>query len=831
MTQDNRQDRNNAGSGRGSRAAEGRRGLAAELKQLLVSARGEIRRYLALDGLMITLIIIGSVFWLAAAMDYLPVRVGSSETPRWVRTAWLIIMGCGVAWALVWRLGRRLVVPMRDRNLAVLLERRFPELGNEVVTAVELVESPPPDVSLPEAYAAMLDRVHASAVDRAGQVDPSKLLDWRPIYRLGAACGALCLLTLVVTLISPSWMRLWSKRLFALSDEAWPRKALLRADGIQLQLPPFTGQLAADRINIPFEDKLVHVPRGGSVVLQVSADTKAISVPELCTLFYRTEEGARGRANLRRLGKPASGWQQFILDGPPLYGLLENLEFDVIGSDARLDDFRLQVVDPTVITDMRLRIRYPQYLLTGPANRPTEEVVAYRSGLRIPEGAEVTLLGTSGDPLREVQYVVRVAESRTASSRSSSNDRITSSDREFKIETVTPGGVEFAIPLGIVHDNAVVEIRTIDQYGLTSDQIPRYALTVAEDATPEVDTKLVGIGTAVTPKAIIPLRGSAVDDYDLARVWTTVVVNEMPPVELDCPVDSEGKVETNIDLLQLAETRGMKFPTGSTLGMGTSAADYYDLQGRKHIGNGQPIQLAIVAEDKLIVMLDRQELELRQRLEQIISELKQLRTALVEQSGSAAPAGALHDKGKASPSDSFVTYQPPTDAAGDDEPNTAGEDPEQARRLAVLRAQQSVLQADKSQQELTGIAGRVEDIRLQLVNNRIDSVDRQARLKDKVFEPLNAALGKEMEDLRRALSQLQTAAMSPVGGREQALAAAAADDRLLEALDSVVSNMMDLESFNEIVDLFRQMVEDQERLLKETKEQQKALLRKQLDLE
>ena len=78
-----------------------------------------------------------------------------------------------------------------------------------------------------------------------------------------------------------------------------------------------------------------------------------------------------------------------------------------------------------------------------------------------------------------------------------------------------------------------------------------------------------------------------------------------------------------------------------------------------------------------------------------------------------------------------------------------------------------------------------------------------------------------MEDLRSRLAQLQTAAMSPAGGTAQAAAAAEAGDRVLAALDAIIENMLDLESFNEIIDLVRGILDDEERLLEETQKKQK----------
>lgn len=846
--------------------------LSSVVGDVLAGIRRQIRLRVLLDGLLIAALCVLAIFWIGAVIDYFPVTLGSNETPRWLRIGLLALMGLSVAWALIWRLGRRYFARLSDRNLAVLLERRFPELNNELVTAVELSGRSPAEVSNPSAYQAMLGRVQLSASQHVAHLDTRGLLNWTPVWLLSGAMALLGVVTLGVAVAQPDWLGLWSSRLFALSEQRWPRQARLRIEGVQVQLPAFSGQLSADRRIIPFVNSAVQVPRGGAVVLHAMADTTAPQVPELCTLFYQLGDGSRGRANLRRLGGTGDGWQPFQLDGPPLVDISSDVTFDIVGGDARLDDLRLEVVDPGVITSMQLDLTYPAYILASHRDLPPREQVAFRSGQRIPEGTLVVLKGSASTPLREVQYVVRSTQlsrptGRLTSSESASGAKSISqpngrggseavvarsaaatdpsavADNEFQILSVKPRGNEFELPLGVLRDTAVVEIRLLDQFGLTADQIPRYVVTVVEDTQPEVETKLVGIGTAITPKAVLPVSGKATDDHALDRVWATVVLNEEPPLEIEVQVDGDGNLEPRIDLLSLAETQGFKVSTDATLGLAVSATDRFDLEGFQHKGSGQPIQLAVVTEDKLLVLLDRQELELRQRLELIISELTQLRDVLRGLAGSPAPAARTPAASDA-PRQSRMMRQPAYVAMAAWSPQTetskaaspagatlpkdtrqgATESPpdaELAQRLALLRAQQSVLQADKSQQELLGVAARVEEVRLQLINNRIDSIDRQARLRDRVYLPLQALLANEMEIFRKRLSQLQTAAMSPAGSVQQAMAAAEANDRVLLALDGIVANMLDLESFNEIVDLMRGILEDEERLLDETQKKQR----------
>jgi hypothetical protein len=524
-------------------------------------------------------------------------------------------------------------------------------------------------------------------------------------------------------------------------------------------------------------------------------------VPEVCTLFYSAEDGSRGRANLRRMGGPQQGKQQFTLDGPPLDGLTADLNFDVVGLDARIRDLTLEVIEPAIVTDMRLECRYPTYLI----DRTGVEQLPYRGGQRIPQGTEITLLGKSGRTLSDVQYVVRGTSA-------------TSHESTVQILKVNPERNEFSIPLGSLHSSLVVEVRLIDEFGLSSDQIPRYLITMQEDTVPEVESKLAGIGIAITPRAVLPIRGTAKDDHGIVEVALELARNEDEPFKIPLELQPDDTLKSEIDLAKLAEEGKFQLAPEMTLGLVVSARDRFDLNGQKHVGVGQPQQLAVVTEDKLLIILDRQELELRQRLELIIGEVQQLREALqntVSTMTKDQPAARLEINRQ-----SKVVALVQDGDQGNPQRDVA-DAAAQLRRLTALRAQQSVLQAEKSFQELSSIAVRVDSIRLQLINNRIDSTDRQARLQEKVHEPLNELLATHFEELKRKLTEFQTASMSDAGGLPQARQSMVSVDKVLIALEEIKNNMLDIESFSEIVDLVRGLLDDQEKILTETEKQQK----------
>ena len=170
---------------------------------------------------------------------------------------------------------------------------------------------------------------------------------------------------------------------------------------------------------------------------------------------------------------------------------------------------------------------------------------------------------------------------------------------------------------------------------------------------------------------------------------------------------------------------------------------------------------------------------------------------------------------------SIANAQDSVDASNQTLPQTPPDAAAQLRRIAALRAQQAVLQGDKSQQELASIALRIENVRKQLINNRTDTIDRQVRLQEKVHQPLTDLLAGDYEKLRSGLLGFQTAAMSEAGGGIQARSAVQSTDQVLIALEAIKANMLDMESFTEILDLVQGLLDDQEKILSETEKQQK----------
>ncbi|MCG8653038.1 MAG: polyketide synthase, partial [Pirellulales bacterium] len=225
--------------------------------------------------------------------------------------------------------------------------------------------------------------------------------------------------------------------------------------------------------------------------------------------------------------------------------------------------------------------------------------------------------------------------------------------------------------------------------------------------------------------------------------------------------------------------------------------DAYDLDGN-HLTRSERFRLQLVTPEQLLALLERRELALRARLEQTIDETRNLRDTL-----------ALLRRGFESAQDTQLA------------------DPELTRQLQLrrLRAQQSGLQANKTSEELLGIATSLDDILREMVNNRVDSVDRRERIGTGVRDPLMEIVEEPLARLVDQILQIEKSVSEPeIAAEKAAIAVDSAEDVLLR-LTAVLDKMLDLESYNEILDMVRELIDDQQNLLDDTIEERKNTVR------
>ena len=166
------------------------------LEQKLVGLRRRVRPMAAIHGLFIAATVLLGIVVVVGSLDYL-FRIQD----RGLRIiASLVVLGvCG--WTVYRRIGAVLRMRLGSIELAGRVQRQFPFLGDQIVTAVEFLHTADDD---PAAGSVALRRtVIARATAEAEGLDFSKTLDYRPLLRAGALV-ALTYAAAVLFLIVPN---------------------------------------------------------------------------------------------------------------------------------------------------------------------------------------------------------------------------------------------------------------------------------------------------------------------------------------------------------------------------------------------------------------------------------------------------------------------------------------------------------------------------------------------------------------------------------------------------------------------------------------------------
>ncbi len=138
--------------------------------------------------------------------------------------------------------------------------------------------------------------------------------------------------------------------------------------------------------------------------------------------------------------------------------------------------------------------------------------------------------------------------------------------------------------------------------------------------------------------------------------------------------------------------------------------------------------------------------------------------------------------------------------------------------------QRAIQNGRKNAQETQGVAEGFDDIREELVNNRLDTTELRTRLKDRIADPLKQIVAERFPELELRLETLHTrltdAEKGPAGlarGQQQM-------DQILVEMNQVLSQMLELETFNEAIALLRRIMESQQQINDKTKKQRRSLL-------
>jgi hypothetical protein len=749
----------------------------APLRELLAAVRRRARWWIGVESLAWAAIVAAVAFWLTLAGDWF------SEPPAPVRAVMMAVAVAVILGLLVRQLFLRLAAPLSDAALAYLVERACPEFRASLSTAIDLADGSRDDLD-----ADLLGRTTAEANRLAPRVRIDSLFRARRLALLATAAAAAVASVGGLALARPDVVGLWGRRMVGLVDEPWPRRVALDAVG--------------------FRDGVRTVARGADVdvlvhAVAVGGPPELVEVRSRTGSGWRTERmGTRGTpvaletgaspetgvspvdAAVAEPNQPGSVRQTF---GHMFTAITDDTELEIRGGDARLQGLRLRVVEPPALAAIDIQYDLPDYLGGGRRRAAAARV------LRVPRGSRLHVTGTATKPLAAATIVFRAGD-----------------DEQLVGELSEPTGRTITAEVAAVDGDAALVIQLTDTDGIASREPIVFVLSVIPDEPPRVALRPRGLSTAITPRGVVPLVGTIADDHGLATAVVEIHSTAGRAANRDTPRDvpsaaggasaapivlplgraaPEGGVGPAVvrggeTLIELPDTEPAVIPlqplglqVGSRIDLVVEARDGCQLGGGPNVGRSDTWALEVVTPESLRALLEAREVLLRRRFESVIADLTAARDRLRE-----------------------------PDSAADAIP------------VAIQRCGEA---AARAAGETAEIAAAFRSIRDELDNNGLASPEVEERLLVEIATPLDGLAASALPDLARAGGTARD-------GSDRETLARSADD-VLARMRAILERMMELESFNEVLDRLRSVIRLQEEIRAETLQEHKKRARAALE--
>ncbi len=707
--------------------------------QRLHRIRRRIRAHLTVEGLFWTITAVS----LAAAASLLLDWTLRFSLPT--RLALLLLALAGIAVVAVRKLVRPLSMPLADLDLAELLDRRVPGVGQQISNVLQL-----PELARSEHYASrsMVSAAVAECAQSLDRVDLMATLNTPRLGKLLAGCAAWIVLALGVWALWPTTAELWARRWLAGSDIRWPQDTYLQVLGLR-------------------EDGKLLVPRGELSLLQINAQPKFKSAehgwllenrdqpllvespepprsqsPQRVSVAYRLPDGTRKRGNAVQLGAATFNYE--------LAPLAEPVELHIVGGDDWLGPITVEPIDRPAVASL--------------------EITALRPGASAPETTAVGAGTEQHIYLRETQLELKlIANQPLQSADALSEGKQVSGWRRVDERTYTLSWT--------MQEPLALEFRLVGSYGgLTSKP---YFLTIGllRDREPRLTMRSSGVSRRVTPVARVPLAIRATDDFGVTslaiELERTELLEDKPQSEggrLDLaigelPADAPPRIEVALDY-ELALTDRQLTP-GNLIKFRSTATDACVLGVQS--GYSRWLSFQVVSADELFYEILTRQREQRAKFKLAVDSAKE-QSAALEAMTTREEAAAV------------------------------------ARAQSVISRQvwQVVNQLDASLQEMT-------------LNDLGNPAAREI-MQSGIITPLRTLHGDLLARLGGAIGELMVQETVPAEGRAEALRIS---QQSVEAMEAILAQMAQWESFVDVINQLKHVIEAQGKVLEATEDLEK----------
>ena len=737
------------------------------LFQFLQRVRKRARRWILLEAFSSIGFSIAAWFWLTLLLDWL------IEPPPEVRILAAGTLCAWVAFVLVNKLFLRLRTPLHDEQLALLIERTHPELQDSLSTAIELRLNNTGELNgtgelTREIDPTLLSRTTSIAAASIRKIKMGRLFRRTQLLRKAGLSSFSIGTMIAVLILLPNVRETWAQRMLMFSNTPWPRQVTLTVAN--------------------FPNGVRRVARGADTEILVTAQSTA-KLPKFVELQHLGTNGW----TTHRMGTRGSAEEKSQLFTHVIKNPKENLTINIRGGDGRIRDLRLEVVEPPSLKKLVLTITPPLYIGGEPRPLPATRLV------EVPAGSTLSITAEASKPLskatiRSLPIKQQINKNTTGNANSAAEQEFIVAQIETKHSEITSKNQQNSLSkppeslsgtLGPILDDSILEIQFTDTTEITSQKPIRFQVIARPDQPPKVEVTPESISSFITATSSIPITGKIEDDYGLAeaavslrRIATTdqaeAIANTTQTVSMSLPTQSSTVLNLTKEPSVRIHAHSLPAKVGDKLELVVSAKDYCGLASGPKTTVTDPWRLQVVSPEVLLAMLEAREIILRRRFESLIADFQQKRDRVAS--------------------------------------DTTAE--EQDREVITSRLAEAT---SKANGETTEIAGSFRGISKELFNNRLLTPQLEARLLNQIVTPLETIIEGPLEQLRLAAYDAE----KTVDAKQLIRMA----DTCLDQMRAVLDKMIELETYNEVIDSLRNLIEQQQSIRGETSKQQKQRAR------
>ncbi len=564
----------------------------------LQRVRRRIRAQLTVEGLFWTITAV-SVATAATLLLDLSLRFNLPT-----RLALLFLTLAGIVAVAVRRLALPLSMPLSDLDLAGLLDRRVPGVGQQISNVLQL-----PELARSEhdASPAMVAAAVAECGQSLDRVDLMATLNTPRLGKLLAGCAALIFLALAVWALWPATAELWARRWLAGSDVRWPQHTYLEVLGLdadgKLLVP--RGELSLLQINARPAFRLVEqgwlLHSRDQPLLVESHETPQSRLPETVSIAYRLPDGTRKRGNAVQLGEAMFSYELAPLAGP--------VELHVTGGDDWLGPIAVEPIDRPAVAAL--------------------EITALQPGASAPATTTVGAGAAQYVYLRETRLELKLVANQPLQSADATSDgrQVSGWDRVDERTYTLRWTMQEPLPL---------EFRLVGKRGGLASKPTFLTIGLLRDREPRLTVRSSGVSRRVTPVARIPLAIRATDDFGVASLGLelerTRLLEDKPQTvntKLDLamgelPANAPPHIDVTLDYeLALADRQ---LAPGDLIKFRSTATDACVLGIQQ--GHSRWLSFQVVSADELFYEILTRQREQRAKFKVAVDSAKQQSAAL-----------------------------------------------------------------------------------------------------------------------------------------------------------------------------------------------------------